>query len=68
MEKQTIAIRRTGGRIETLAFQRPAPDRLVLDGTMDGSAIHMETHLFRRDQFNLVSRGFHWIQEFPVNQ
>jgi hypothetical protein len=48
-----------------LAFQRPAPGRLMLDGSMDGRKIHMELELVDRDKFLLVSRGFHWIQEIP---
>ncbi len=51
-----------------LAFQRPEPERLILDGTMGGHAVHLETRLFDRAKFNLVSRGFHWVQQFPVNQ
>ncbi len=68
MTAKTIAIRRTGGRFDTLRFEWPAPDHLVLDGVMDNHRLHMDTHLFRRDQFYLTSRGFHWIQEFPVNR
>jgi uncharacterized membrane protein YphA (DoxX/SURF4 family) len=51
-----------------LAFQRPAPGRLVLDGSMSGRKIHMELELVDRDKFLLVSRGFHWIQEYPFNR
>jgi hypothetical protein len=51
-----------------LAATRPAPDRLILDGTIDGHAVHMDTHLFDRARFTLISRGFHWVQEFPVYQ
>jgi hypothetical protein len=47
-----------------LAFQRPAPGRLRLDGSMNGRKIHMELQLVDRDKFLLVSRGFHWIQEY----
>ncbi len=54
--------------IGTFAFEQPAPDRLVLDGTLNGRPIRMETHLFPRENFLLVSRGFNWIQEFPFNR
>jgi hypothetical protein len=50
------------------AFQRPAPDRLALDGKMDGHNIHMELQQVDRNKFMLVSRGFHWIQEYPFNR
>lgn len=49
-------------------FARPAPDQLMLDGTMDGHAIHMQLKLEDRNKFELVSRGFHWIQEYPYNR
>jgi len=49
-------------------FQQPAPDHMVLDGEMDSHKIHMELELFDRNKFLLVNRGFHWIQEHPVNQ
>ena len=49
-------------------FQRVAPDRLTLDGSMDSHKIHMELQLADRSKFMLVSRGFHWIQERPFNR
>ena len=47
---------------------RPAPDQLVLDGDMDNHKVHMDLQLFDRNKFLLVSRGFHWIQEYPFNR
>jgi hypothetical protein len=52
----------------TFTFARPDPERLILDGSLDGHAIHMETRLFDRTKFLLVSRGFNWIQERPFNR
>lgn len=49
-------------------FQRPDPEHLILDGSLDGHAIHMETRLFDRNKLLLVSRGFNWIQERPFNR
>ena len=49
-------------------FQRPAPDRLILDGEMGGHKVHMQMQLVDRNKFLLVSRGFHWIQEYPFNR
>jgi uncharacterized membrane protein YphA (DoxX/SURF4 family) len=49
-------------------FDRPAPDRLVLDGTMDGRKVHAELKLLDRRQFMLVSRGFNWISEYPFQR
>ncbi len=49
-------------------FQRVAPDRLTLDGTMGGHDVHMELQQVDRSKFMLVSRGFHWIQEYPFSR
>ena len=48
-----------------LTFQRVGGDRLILDGNMDSHKIHMQLQLVDRSKFMLVSRGFHWIQEYP---
>jgi hypothetical protein len=50
------------------SFDRPAPDRLILDGQMDNHRIRMELRLVDRNKLLLVSRGFHWIQEYPFNR
>jgi hypothetical protein len=50
----------------SFTFQRPAEDRLILDGRMDNHQVHMELRLIDRNSFVLVSRGFHWIQEFKL--
>lgn len=49
-------------------FDRPAQDQLILDGAMDGHKIHMQLKLFDRNQFTLVNRGFHWINEYPFQE
>ena len=52
----------------SFTYTRPAPDRLVLDGEIDGHKETMELQLVDRSKFLLVSRGFHWIQEYPFNR
>ena len=48
-------------------FDRPARDRLVLDGTLGGHKTKMELKLVDRDKFVLVNSGFHWTyEEQPV--
>jgi hypothetical protein len=51
-----------------LALQRPAPDQLILDGNMGSQKVHMRLQLVDRSKFMLVSRGFHWVSEFPFNR
>jgi uncharacterized membrane protein YphA (DoxX/SURF4 family) len=52
----------------SFTFQRPAGDQLILDGRMDNHQVHMELQLTDRNKFLLVSRGFHWVQEFPLGR
>jgi hypothetical protein len=41
---------------------------LILDGNMDSHKMHMQLELVDLNKFLLVSRGFHWIQEYPFNR
>jgi hypothetical protein len=63
---RTLALTKRDDRNWTASFtfQRPAEDQLILDGQMDNHQVHMELQLTDRNKFLLVSRGFHWIQEF----
>jgi hypothetical protein len=49
-------------------YERSASDRLTLDGSMDGHQIRMQLQRQDETRFLLVSRGFHWIQEYPFNR
>jgi hypothetical protein len=49
-------------------FQRVGENELILDGNMDSHKIHMQHELVDLTKFVLVSRGFHWIQEYPFNR
>ena len=51
-----------------LTYTRPAPDQLVLAGSMDGHQVEMKLKLMDRDKFTLVNRGFHWINEYPFQR
>jgi uncharacterized membrane protein YphA (DoxX/SURF4 family) len=50
------------------SFERPAPDRLILDGAMDSHKTRLQLKLVDGNSFLLVSRGFHWISEVPFNR
>ena len=69
-QNQTIAFTKDGDKNwkANFTFQRVAPDRLILDGIMDSHQIHMQLQLMDRSKFVLVSRGFHWISEYPFNR
>ncbi len=51
-----------------LTYTEPAPGKLVVEGTLEGKAVKIT--LQRRDEssFFLLSRGFHWINEQPINR
>lgn len=52
----------------SFTYSRPAPDQLVLNGSMDGHQVQMKLKLWDRDKFTLVNRGFHWINEYPFQR
>ena len=50
------------------SFERPAPDQLILDGEMDGHITRLQLKFVELQSFLLVSRGFHWVQEYPYHR
>jgi len=52
----------------SFTYARPAPDQLVLNGSMDGHQVQMKLKLLDPTKFMLVNRGFHWINEFPFQR
>ncbi|RDI48915.1 hypothetical protein [Nocardia mexicana] len=51
-----------------LTFERPAPDRMVLEGTLRDQPVRILAQRIDETAFTLPSRGFHWVQEFPYNR
>jgi uncharacterized membrane protein YphA (DoxX/SURF4 family) len=49
-------------------IQKPADDRLVLDGSLNGKPMRLETTYFDRSRFRLVQGRFRWIQDVPFNR
>jgi hypothetical protein len=52
----------------TLRYQRLSADQLSLDGNLGGQAMRMQLVRMDRSKMTLVSRGFHWVQEYPFNR
>lgn len=48
-------------------LEQPAPDKLILDGTVNGKRLRMETSHFDPGQFRLSSAKFKWVQDRPLN-
>ena len=51
-----------------LTYEQPSPERLILDGTIDGKAMHMELQYYERNNFRLIQSRFRWIQDYPFNR
>ncbi len=51
-----------------LSYKREGDDRLIIDGIIDSRTLHLECRLLDRSKFNLINRGFHWVQDYPFNR
>jgi uncharacterized membrane protein YphA (DoxX/SURF4 family) len=62
IQKKKITLWRRGNvQGMEIAFDRPQPDVLTLDGNVDGKQIHAKLHHVPEPKFLLNTRGFHWI-------
>jgi hypothetical protein len=50
------------------SYQQPEPGRLVMEGTFDGHKVRAALHHTDPRKLLLVKRGFHWINEYPLNR
>ena len=51
-----------------LSYEQLGPGRLALAGMLDGRKVRVSLRLDAKPDFLLVSRGFHWINEYPFNR
>jgi hypothetical protein len=66
---KTVTLTRSNPTVPfRFSYEQPSPELLVLKGSIDGHTMQMEARLFDRSNFLLVSRGFHWVQEYPFNR
>jgi hypothetical protein len=67
--RKTLALTKRGDPAwkSLLSYQRPAPDRLTLEGTVAGRKIRASLHRAEESNFLLLTRGFHWVSEYPFN-
>jgi hypothetical protein len=52
----------------TLSYALPEPEKLELQGSMNGKVISATLKLAPEKRYELMDRGFHWIQEMPYNR
>jgi hypothetical protein len=50
------------------SYTQPNPSTLVLNGTFGGKKFEATLRKRPHPEFLLISRGFHWINEYPVNR
>jgi len=66
----TLALTKGGSRVwrSSFTFKRQAPDRLVLDGTMDGYRIELRLRQVDFDTLRLLNSPFRWIRRHEQTQ
>jgi hypothetical protein len=68
--EKTVILRKYDGSGWISKFQvyQPSPSVLVLDGRYGAAPAHVEMQRLNEQRLLLVSRGFHWINEYPPNR
>ena len=51
-----------------LRYERAGADQMSLSGDIEGQRVSMRLKLVDRSKMMLVSRGFHWVQDYPFNR
>jgi len=51
-----------------LSYTQAAPGVLAVEGTFDGKKVKAKLHKAAKSDFLLLSRSFHWINEYPLNR
>ena len=61
---KTLALIKGGSKSWTANFkiERPSPDRLILDGEMDGFKVRAQLRLADFDTFRLLNSTFRWVR------
>lgn len=75
-EKHTLHLTPTGepgspsGLTSTLSYAQADADSLLIDGPLQGEAAPVSIRMRKVDpsRFLLVNRGFHWVNEYPLNR
>jgi hypothetical protein len=52
----------------TFTYENPEPDRMILDGDLNGRHLNMSLHRTHMAQFLLLNRGFHMINQIPMTR
>ena len=52
----------------TFKVERPDDNTMTLEGEVDGEKLFVKLHLTEAPKFQLLTRPFNWVQEFPYNR
>ena len=68
--KRTLTLRKASDSTwkPVLAYERPSPTRLTVEGDLGGKRVRIAMTQRDLNTFLLISRGFNWVQEYPVNR
>ncbi len=66
--EQTITVTPLEGQNYRWSYQQPSPDVLLIEGDYRGSRYQLGLKKRDPNEFLLVNRGFHWINEVPFNR
>jgi uncharacterized membrane protein YphA (DoxX/SURF4 family) len=62
-DKTLVLNRRTSKKWKaSFIFERPSPDRLILNGEMDGYTLRVQLRVMESDTFRLLNSNFRWIR------
>ncbi|HEX8255209.1 MAG TPA: hypothetical protein VF846_18860 [Thermoanaerobaculia bacterium] len=69
-QKKTLTFKqgRDPKRNGTVAYRQPDASTLIFDGTVGGRKFEATLHKAPMPEFLLTNRGFHWINEYPMNR
>ena len=66
---RTVTLTRgTAASPGSFTYEQRSADVLILNGSIDGQKMQIQARLYDREKFLLVTRGFHWVQEYPFNR
>ena len=74
-EKQTLTLSTRMGnggpggvQLAVLTYARPDPEHLILQGSFENEPLSLRFRRLPDRELPLMSRGFHWVSEFPINR
>jgi uncharacterized membrane protein YphA (DoxX/SURF4 family) len=64
----TLAFNKNPDQKYVLNYTKPKPDMLVISGKLSHDSVNITLRKYDDKKFLLMKRGFHWINEYPLNR